>query len=170
MSRFVCGERDLVTDVEGDRVEAQVHELDHEPRRLYRVVGVMGVEEMQVVAREAVGADQHSTRTQKPKCFGKRRVLLLVGRNVVKHGERADGIERLVPHPGVCAVTMNDPHIASGVPGGQRTRGILVELQGSQSPDTLAEKLGGAAGTGPQLQHVLAELDAGKQSRQDFSL
>ena len=85
LQRVIHDDRDLV--------KAQGLQAVQQRRGIDRVVGVVSVEMVQVVAGQAVRADQHAAWPQDPEGFGEDLVLHRCRRYVMQHREAPSGIE-----------------------------------------------------------------------------
>src|SRR5579862_3388314 len=84
---LACDEDEVVADDQGDRPEPGGLEPGEERRGPDRVVGVTLVELVQVVAAQAVRAEERAARAQHPERLGEHPVLQGARRHVVQHRE-----------------------------------------------------------------------------------
>ena len=131
--RLAGGEDQVVRDVQGDRGEADGLQPGEERGRLDRVVGVALVELVQVVAGQAVRAEERAARAQHPERLGQHLVLQRAGGHVVQHRAGGHGVEGRVRVSRSAAASPRDHlDVGSGEPLGQPGGGLLLVLDRDQ--------------------------------------
>ena len=151
-------ELENVLDDDGDSVEADRLQPGDQRTWVDWVAGVVDMEAVQPVAREAVRGDEYATGPEHPQDFGEDGVLKPGGRHVMEHREAANGVERLVGVSEAGRVSHHDLDVRAleslGKSGGDRR----VEFYGDKPLHLVAKPLRGSARTWPDLEHRLAEV------------
>src|ERR1700728_4860494 len=125
---------------------------------------------MQVVAGEAVRADEHAARPQYPERLGEDLVLHGQRRDVMQHGEGTDRVKGLVWVAQLRCAAQDNLDVAAGEPVRQLPGGGSIDLDRGQALDLLPQPLGRGARARAYLEHVLAEVSVLGQGWQDLIL
>ena len=166
--RLARAEEQAVADRQGDLAEANCLQPGEEGGGLDRVVGVALVVPVQTVAGEAVGADERPAGAQRAQCPGQDRVLQGAGRDVVQHGEHADGVEGLGGVGQRGRVPGDGLDVRARKPRPERGGGLWFEFEGDKPLDPLPQPLRRRAGTRADLEQVVTEVNAVRDHGQDL--
>ena len=166
--RLAGPEQQPVADLEHDLAEADRLQPGEEGGGLDRVVGVALVVPVQPVAGQAVGADERPAGPQRAERPGQDRVLHGARRHVVQHGEHADRVEGLVRIGERAGVPGDRLHVRPREPLPERGGCLGLELDGDKALDPVPQPLRRRPRPRPDLQQVVAEVDAARDDGQDL--
>ena len=125
---------------------------------------------VELIARRAVGRDEQPARAEHTAELGEDAVLLLPGRHVVQHvagDRRREPARRQVE---IGRVATPDLDVGAREAIGERGREVRVELHGRELLRARAQAVGGEAGTRPDLDDVVAEVEIAQHGREHHLL